>query len=107
MGFFDAIKQAKQMMQMQGEAKKLQAEMAKVTASYTNAGITVVARGDMTVVSVKFTPDALEEVKAGKTDRFETMLANVVNGAFRNVQQSMQAQVQEMLKAQGGLPGMQ
>ena len=44
MGFFDQVKQA---MQMRSEAKKLQAEIEKITVEYANGGITATARGDM------------------------------------------------------------
>ena len=40
MGFFDQVKQA---MQMRSEAKKLQAEIEKITVEYANGGITATA----------------------------------------------------------------
>ena len=46
MGMFDNIKEA---MAARGQAKKMEAMIAKITAEYANGGITVVAKGDMTI----------------------------------------------------------
>ena len=45
MGMFDNIKQA---MQMRSEAKRIQNEIQKISVTYSNGGITCVAKGDMT-----------------------------------------------------------
>jgi DNA-binding protein YbaB len=55
-------------------------------------------KGDFTVTQFKLTEDALAEVKAGKTDRFETMLKNVFNVAISNVKQQTQQAMQQMMK---------
>ena len=102
MGFFDQVKQA---MQMRSEAKKLQAEMEKVTVEYANGGITATARGDMTITSIKIAPETWAEVVKGKTDRFETMLFNVVNGALKSVKKATQEQMANMVKS-GGMSGL-
>ena len=98
MGFFDQVKQA---MQMRSEAKKLQAEMEKVTVEYANGGITATARGDMTITSIKIAPETWAEVVSGKKERFETMLFNVVNGALKSVKKATQEQMANMVKAGG------
>ena len=67
MGMLDQVKQA---MQMRKEAKRIQSEIEKITYEYANGGITCVARGDFTIVSIKVTPEALQEVIAGKPERF-------------------------------------
>lgn len=92
---FDQVKQA---MQMRKEAKRMQAEIEKITCEYSNGGISVVVRGDFTVVSVKVAPEALTEVIAGKSDRFETMLLNVVNGAMKSVKQKTQEHMAKLMK---------
>ena len=46
MGMFDQIKEA---MQMRSEAKRIQNEIQKIKAEYSNGGITVIAKGDMTI----------------------------------------------------------
>ena len=98
MGFFDQVKQA---MQMRSEAKKLQAEIEKITMEYANGGITATARGDMTITSIKIAPETWAEVVSGKKERFETMLFNVVNGALKSVKKATQEQMANMVKAGG------
>ena len=98
MGFFDQVKQA---MQMRSEAKKLQAEIEKITMEYANGGITATARGDMTITSIKIAPETWAEVASGKKERFETMLFNVVNGALKSVKKATQEQMANMVKAGG------
>ena len=46
MGMFDQVKEA---MKMRSEAKRIDAEIKKISAEYSNGGITVVAKGDMTI----------------------------------------------------------
>ena len=55
MGIFDNIKQV---MQMRSESKKLQAEVEKIVVPYSNGGITVTARGDMSIWVVSSGSDA-------------------------------------------------
>jgi DNA-binding protein YbaB len=100
---FDQVKQA---MQMRSEAKRIQAEIQKIKAEYSNGGITVVAKGDMTVDRIAITPEAYEEVKAGKPQRFETMLFNVVNGALKKAKDATQAEMAKMMQAGGGMGGL-
>ena len=98
MGMFDQIKDA---MKMCSEAKRIEAEIKKISCEYANGGITVVARGDMTIERISVTPEAYDEVKKDKPQRFETMLLNVVNGALKKVRETTQ---QMMIKSmqQGG-----
>ena len=96
MGMFDQVKQA---MQMRKDAKRIQAEVGAITSEYSNGGITCVARGDFTVLSIKVTQDALKDVLAGKPDRFETMLNNVVNGALKQVKKQTQEAMAKMMQS--------
>ena len=98
MGMFDQIKDA---MKMRSEAKRIQNEIQKITAEYANGGITVVAKGDMTIQQISVSPEAYDEVKAGKPQRFETMLLNVVNGALKKARDTTQQEMQKLM--QGGL----
>ena len=98
MGFFD---QVKQVMQMRSEAKRIQSEIEKISAEYSNGGITATARGDMTITSITIAPDTWAEVSSGKTERFETMLFNVINGALKSVKKMTQEQMAQMMKADG------
>ncbi|MGI6495315.1 MAG: YbaB/EbfC family nucleoid-associated protein [Kiritimatiellia bacterium] len=95
---FDQVKQA---MQMRKEAKRMQAEVEKITAEYSNGGITCVVRGDLTVTSITFAPGAFDEVLAGKPDRFNTMLVNVVNNALKSAKNKTQEQMVAAMKANG------
>ena len=98
MGMFDQIKEA---MKMRSEAKRIQSEMQKITVSHTNGGITVVAKGDMTISSISFAPDAYDEVKAGKPARFETMLLNVVNAALKKAKDTTQEEMRKLMTGGG------
>lgn len=102
MGMMDQIKQA---MQMRSESKRIEAEVKKVTAEYANGGITVIAKGDMTIEKIAISPEAYEEVIKGKPARFETMLFSVVNGALKKAREATQ---QLMLKQmqEGGFGGL-
>ena len=104
MGIFDQMKQA---MQMRNEAKRLQSEIEKIQTEYSNGGISVTARGDFTITSIKISPDTWLEVSGGKTERFETMLFNVVNGALKAVRKATQEQMMKKMQAgdMGGLFG--
>ena len=98
MGIFDQVRDA---MKMRSEAKRIEAEIKKISAEYTNGGITVVARGDMTVERITIAPEAYDEVKAGKPARFETMLFNVVNGALKRVRETTQQEMAKLMQASG------
>ena len=105
MGIFDQVKQA---MQMRSEAKRMQAEIEKITFDYANGVMAVTARGDFTITSRKIAPETWAEVSKGKTERFETMLFNVVNGALKGVKKATQEQMTKMMQdgVMGGLFGM-
>ena len=98
MGIFDQVKQA---MQMRSEAKKIQSEIEGIQVEYANGGISVTARGDFTITSIKISDEAWTEVAAGKPERFETMLFNVINGALKNVKKTTQEHMAKMLQAGG------
>ena len=100
MGMLDQVKQA---MQMRKEAKKIQAEIDKISYTHTNGGITVTVKGDFSVSQLSISEEALEEVRAGKTERFETMMKTVVNAAIAKVKQETQQMMQQMMK-DGNLP---
>ena len=100
MGMFDQVREA---MKIRSEAKRIEAEMKKNSAEYANGGITVVAKGDMTIDKISISPEAYEEVKAGKPGRFETMLFNVVNGALKRAREATQQLMMKQLQAGGGM----
>ncbi len=98
MGMFDQVKQA---MQMRKEAKRIQAEIERLTSEYANGGVSCVVRGDFTVLSIKVSPAALQEVVGGKPERFETMLTTVVNGALKDVKRKTQEAMAKMMQGSG------
>jgi DNA-binding YbaB/EbfC family protein len=102
MGMFDQIKEA---MKMRSEAKRIQNEIQKITVTHSNGGITVTAKGDMSISAISFTPEAYDEVKAGKPARFETMLLNVVNAALKKARETTQQEMAKMMQA-GGAGGL-
>jgi len=93
--------QMREALQMRKEAKRLQAEVEKITFEYSNAGITCVARGDFTITSIKLAPEALQEVAAGKSERFEKMLHSVVNTALSGVKRQTQETMSKLMKDSG------
>ena len=103
MGMLDQVKQA---MQMRSEAKKIEAQIKQISAEYSNGGITVIAKGDMTIDKIAISPEAYDEVKRDKPARFETMLFNVVNGALKKAREATQQEMAKMMQASGGLGGL-
>ena len=103
MGMLDQVRQA---MQMRAEAKKIEAEVKKITVEYANGGITVIAKGDMTIEKIAVSPEAYEEVLKGKPARFETMLFNVVNGALKRAREATQQMMMKQMQAGGGMAGL-
>lgn len=92
---FEMMKQATQ---MRKEMKRLQGEMEKLTAEYSNGGVTVTARGDMSIKSISIAPETLEEQKPEKLER---LLLQVVNGALKQVKKETQSQMAGMAKGSG------
>ena len=97
--------QVKEAMKMRNEAKRIEAEIKKISAEYSNGGITVIAKGDMTIEKIAITPEAYEEVKKDRPARFETMLFNVVNGALKRAREATQQEMAKMMQ-QGGMGGL-
>jgi len=103
MGFMDQMKEA---LKMRAETKRIESEIKKISAEYSNGGITVVAKGDMTIERISIAPEAYDEVKRGKPGRFETMLFNVVNGALKKVREATQQQMARLMQENGGMGGL-
>ena len=91
---------------MRGEAKRIEAEIKKITVEYANGGITVVAKGDMSIEKIAVSPEAYDEVKKDKPARFETMLFNTVNGALKKAREATQQEMAKMMQASGGMGGL-
>jgi len=97
----DFMKQAKQMM---STVEKIRAEMEKRTQEATVGGgmVTVVARGDDTLVSIKIDP---EVVDPDDVEMLQDLILAATNEALKKVQEMKR---EEMSKITGGLqiPGM-
>ena len=103
MGMMDQIKEA---MRMRSEAKRIEAEIKKISVEYSNGGIIVVAKGDMTIERIAIAPEAYDEVKRDKPARFETMLFNVVNGALKRARETTQQEMAKLMQSGGGVGGL-
>ena len=98
MGIFDQVKQA---MQMRNEAKRIQAEIEKISVPYENGGIKAIVSGDMSLSSISISDDTYAEIVKGDKKRFETMLFNVINGALKGAKKATQEQMAKMMQAGG------
>ena len=86
MGMFDQIKEA---MKMRSEAKRIQNEIQKISVTHSNGGITVTAKGDMTISAMSFSPEAYDEV----------------NAALKKARDTTQQEMAKMMQA-GGVGGL-
>ncbi len=90
---FDKVKQAKELLKLRGEAKKLQDELAKIEHSEENRGMRVKVRGDQTVVYIEMNGESQEE------------LVDLINKAMKEVQKKSAKKMMEMGGGLGGLLG--
>lgn len=103
------FEQMKQIMQMKSEMKKIKAQLEKLSSVYENGGIKATFKGDFSLSSLEISPEALEELKQGKTDRFVTMLSNVINGGIKAIKSAVEQQSAKMMSDSGmggGLGGL-
>lgn len=88
--FFEQIRKVNE---LKKQAKEMQRKLEATVAEFENAGVKVVARGDMTLVSVSITdPSVIDPAHPEKLER--TMLENA-NKALRKVK----AAAEELSKA--------
>ena len=94
---FDQIKQMNQV-------RKIQKQMAakKVEISSNDKSITIVACGDMTIESIKFTPEALQM----RQEKLERILVSTVNSALDSSKKAAAADMQKLMGGMGGLSEM-
>jgi len=95
------MKQAKEMM---AKVEKMKADISQMTAEATVGGgmVTVVARGDHKIVSIKIDPEVID---ADDVEMLQDLVLSAINEALRKIQDHTQA---EMSKLTGGLniPGL-
>ncbi len=92
----DMIKQASQ---MRKEMKRIQEDLEKQTTEYANAGVKVVARGDMTLLSITIDPEVLNTTKP---DKLERILLQNINAALKLAKREAQ-KLMSTATAGGGL----
>ncbi len=93
---FEMIKQAASMKKEMG---KIQKDLERKTVDYSHAGgkIEVVARGDMTIQSIRIDPVSIDPDKAA---RLEELIAGAINGALKTAKKEA---AKEMSKMTGGM----
>ncbi len=89
---------AKQTMEMRSQMKKIQRELEKKKEEYTNAGVTVVVRGDMTIDSIKIDPEVVDITRLDKLER--TIMENS-NKAIKLAQEKASQEMAKIAKSSG------
>jgi DNA-binding YbaB/EbfC family protein len=90
---FNMMKQVKQMKKMQKELKKKEVEI-----SSNDKTVTVVARGDMTIRSIKIAPEAMD---ASKVARLEKTLVSTLNGAMDSAKKAAAGDMAKLTEGMG------
>ena len=91
------FQQAKQAFEMRSQLKKIQKAMENEQGEYTNAGVTVVANGNASLVSVSIDPSAAEPANLKRLERTITENANkALNLAKEKGAKLMQDKSKEM-----------
>jgi DNA-binding YbaB/EbfC family protein len=94
----NVFKMMKQVHSMQSEMKQIEKSLAQKTAEYSSGGVTVVAKGDMTIQSVKIAPDAVD---TSRMDRLEKHMVSAVNGALANAKKMAGSEVSKLAGTMG------
>ncbi len=87
---------------MQRQMKRIQKDLARRTAEYSEKGVTVVARGDMTVKSIRIDPDAAD---LSRPERLSQAVTVAVNGAIKAVKKEAEAEMSKVTKGMD-IPGL-
>lgn len=97
---FEMVRQAAS---MKKQMKKIQKELEKKTVEESSGGVTVVARGDMSVKSIKI---ALEDIDAAHAERLEKMIVAAVNKAMESAKKKAASEMSSLTGGLGGLGDM-
>lgn len=89
------LQQAKQVMELRSQMKKIQKELERQTVDYENAGVVVTARGDMSIAAIKISPDT---VKLDRIDKLERTITENVNRALKKAKDQAAEQMKVMTK---------
>lgn len=82
---------------MKKEMKKIQKELESKTFEYSNGKVSVLARGDISVKSIKIDPSVID---SSGTDNLEKLVMSAVNGALSAAKESAG---KEMAKITSGM----
>ena len=98
------MKMMKQAAEMQKNMQKMQEELAERTIEFSAGGgmVTVVAKGDMSVVSIKIDPKAVDPEDV---EMLEDLVLAGVDGALKAAQQMMSDEMGKITKGLN-IPGM-
>jgi DNA-binding YbaB/EbfC family protein len=95
------MKMMKQAASMQKNMQKMQEELAAKNFEFSSGGgmVTAVVKGDMTLLSVKIDPKAVDP---NDVEMLQDLVVSAVNGAFAAAREEMAT---EMNKITGGMGG--
>lgn len=93
---------AKKAASMQKQMKKVQKELARQTAEGSNGAVTAVARGDMSLKSVRIDGD----VSSINQDKLEKMIVGAVNSALNAAKKMAGGEMSKITGGMGGLSDM-
>lgn len=99
MNIFKMMQQASS---MQKDIKAMQQSLAAQTMDFKSGDVTAVARGDVTIQSIRIDPKAL---KSARTDALERDVVAAVNGALEAVKGKAGEEMAKITKGMG-LEGM-
>ena len=85
-------------MELRSKIKQIQKELESQTTEYENAGVAIVARGDMTIASIKIRPDAFD---AAHIEKLERTIVENANRALVKAKDQASAQMMKKQKEMG------
>lgn len=88
---FDKFKQAKQLLQLRSQAKKLQDELSQITHSEEDGEYRVIVDGTQNIVSIKKDGEEMEK------------LVKLINKTMKEIQKTS---AKKMMEMGGGLSGL-
>lgn len=88
------------MMKQVQQVKKMQKELSRkeVEVSSPDKAVTVVARGDMSIKSIKILP---ESVDVGRIDRLEKVIVSTINGAMDSAKKAAASDMAKLTEGMG------
>ncbi len=99
------MKLMKQAQSMQKNMEKAQAELAEKTVNFSSGGgmVTVVARGDSTIESIKIDPKVVDP---DDVEMLEDLVLAAVDGAMNEAKELSQTEMGKLTQGMGLPPGM-